>query len=1074
MPSTPSFSILRQHIATATAYAVLAWAAVTLAIPPGYASPLYPSAGVALASALAWGRWHALSAALASLVLNAWLGMRGPVPGPFTLPLMIACGVGLQAWLGATLVRRHLRGALALDEPTAVVKFMLVAGPLTCIMSASAGTLALLGHGLIQPHEVAVNWVTWWGGDALGVLIATPVMLALIGQPRDIWAPRRVTVALPLLATTGMLWIAISAVSKWENERADATFSRDANALANNVVLGLQSHLNALDAIYGVYLASRDVTREEFRAASVPWRRKLPGLQAIGWHERVPLEEVPKLEAAVRQEGLADFRVFNRPEGAAVMAGDREVVAMRFVEPMAANARALGVNVLSVPAARAAIDASRRHDAAVASSAFRLTQETGDQVGVVVYRAVYDGSPEGEAARLAATRGLVFVTLRMGDALAHLADPGASGLSLCLVDRATGQLLAGPPGCNSSAPRSARVRMLTVMMPFAERAWEVRVMSAPITGMDEGWNAWLFSAVGLLAAGLLGTLLLVITGRTLRIEAAVRERTRQLEHEVSERRLAEEALRDSERRFRNIFNTVPIGVVYTDLDGRIMQANPGFSMLTGYGSDELLHMSTHDLTHPDDRGGDLGLMARLAQGELPMYRRDKRYLTKDGQTRWVRVLVRPLRDASGNPYRTVGVVEDITEHLRLQEAERGREAAEAANRAKSEFLSRMSHELRTPLNAMLGFAQLLALDPQGTGADARRREWIDQIQKAGWHLLEMINDVLDLSRIELGAVRLDKAPVDVAAVLHESASLVQAEAAGRGVAIRLAGVGAGLSLLGDATRVKQILTNLLSNAVKYNRDGGQVEVAVRQICDGPAARIEIEVIDQGLGMSPAQMEGLFQPFNRLGRERSGVAGTGIGLVISRRLAESMGGTLSARSVELGGSSFTLCLPAAGDDDRSASSPGAPDPHEAATYGRRRVHYIEDNEVNVEVMRGVLSHRPQVALSVSATSREGLAAVRSHPPDLLLLDLHLPDGHGLDLLRQLQADPHTRRIPVVVVSADALDEQLNAARAAGARHYLTKPLDLRQVLDVLDQELGGRQPATDSESIMGTATIPRPG
>lgn len=1074
MPLTRLSPHLQQHAVTAAAYAALAWAAMSLAIPPGYASPLYPSAGVALASALAWGRWHALSAALASLALNTWLGLRGPVPGPATLPLMIACGVGVQTWLGATLVRRHLRGVLTLDEPSAVVRFMLLAGPLASVMSATIGTLALLGHGVIQPHEIAVNWVTWWGGDALGVLIATPVMLALIGQPRDIWAPRRVTVALPLVATTGMLWMAISAVSQWENERAEATFSRDANALANSVVLGLQAHLNALDAIHGVYLASRDVTREEFRAASIPWRRKLPGLQAIGWHERVPLAEVPKLEAAVREEGLTGFHVFNRPESASIAADDDEVVAMRFVEPMGSNARALGVNVLSLPAARAAIDASRRRDAAVASSAFRLTQETGDQVGVVVYRAVYDGSPEGEAERLHATRGLVFVTLRMGDALAHLAPPGTSGLSLCLIDKATGQFLAGPPGCAEPAPRRTRMRMHTVTMPFAERAWEVRVVSAPITGMDDGWNAWLFSAVGLLAAALLGTLLLVMTGRTLRIEAAVRDRTRQLEHEVSERRLAEEALRDSERRFRNIFNTVPIGVVYTDLDGRIMQANPGFSMLTGYGGDELLRMSTHDLTHPDDRGGDLGLMARLAQGELPMYRRDKRYLTKDGQTRWVRVLVRPLRDANGAPYRTVGVVEDITEHLRLQEAERGREAAEAANRAKSEFLSRMSHELRTPLNAMLGFAQLLALGPQGAGADARRSEWVDQIQKAGWHLLEMINDVLDLSRIELGAVRLDRAPVDVDAVLHESASLVQAEAAGRGVGIRLGPVETGLSLLGDATRVKQILTNLLSNAVKYNRDGGQVDVTVRRTGEGPASRIEIEVIDQGLGMSPAQMEGLFQPFNRLGRERSGVSGTGIGLVISRRLAESMGGTLTARSVEHCGSTFTLSLPATGEDDPGSPHPGTQDRHPAAAYGRRRVHYVEDNEVNVEVMRGVLSHRPQVALSVSTTSREGLAAVRSQPPDLLLLDLHLPDGHGLDLLRQLQADPRTRHIPVVVVTADALEEQVAAAASAGARHYLTKPLDLQQVLEVLDQELGGSQPAADAQAVTGTATTPRPG
>jgi len=245
--------------------------------------------------------------------------------------------------------------------------------------------------------------------------------------------------------------------------------------------------------------------------------------------------------------------------------------------------------------------------------------------------------------------------------------------------------------------------------------------------------------------------------------------------------------------------------------------------------------------------------------------------------------------------------------------------------------------------------------------------------------------------------------------------------------------------------VKQILTNLLSNAVKYNVDDGRIHVASRR--DG-ADHVEIVVTDTGLGMTPQQMTDLFQPFNRLGRERSTLEGTGIGLVISQRLAELMGGSLRAQSVSGQGSSFILSLPCAPHPD---SVPSGLDElvQSSAEYHRRRVHYVEDNETNVEVMRGILAQRPQVELSVSITGLDGLAAMRQRLPDLVLLDMHLPDISGMELLRHLKGDRRTAGIPIVVVSADALAHQIDAAFEAGASHYLTKPVNVNELLAVLD-------------------------
>ena len=546
---------------------------------------------------------------------------------------------------------------------------------------------------------------------------------------------------------------------------------------------------------------------------------------------------------------------------------------------------------------------------------------------------------------------------------------------------------------------------------------------------------------------MLGALLLVVSGRARRIEGAVRERTAALEAEVHERERAQAALRDSEQRFRNILNTVPIGIIYTDLRGNVKQTNPRFCELTGYSDDELQTMTSAQYTHPDDVAQDVELSGRLVSGEIPMYRRQKRYITKNGSTLWVQATVTLLRDEFGHARRIVGVVEDIGEHLRLQEAETARERAEASNRAKSEFLSRMSHELRTPLNAMLGFAQLLELDRrQPLSPD--QRPWVGQIQQAGWHLLEMINDVLDLSRIESGNLKLQIEPINLPELLAASLAMVEADVKRRNlrVSTELAD-GTGV-LMGDATRVKQILVNLLSNAVKYNSEGGRIHVASRM---RPHDMVEIAVTDTGLGMTAEQLAELFQPFNRLGRERSSQEGTGIGLVISQRLAELMGGSLRARSIAGEGSSFILTLPSAIEPD---TVPSNLDPlvTASAEYHRRIVHYVEDNETNVEVMRGILSQRPQVLMEVSGNGADALRSIRARQPDLILLDMHLPDMSGLDLLEQLKADEATADLPVVVVSADATARQIDAAMAAGAHLYLTKPVSVAELLAAVDEVL----------------------
>jgi PAS domain S-box-containing protein len=1034
---------------TAAAYLLAGLLALQLAIAPSYAAPLYPSAGIALAAVLVYGARVVPGVAIGAFLVNLSLSaQRGNLDlSALGLPAWIALGSALQAWVGAWLVRRFARHPDTLHEPRDIAVLFGAGATLACLIAATLATAGLALTRTVPADELLVTWSTWWVGDALGALIAAPIALTLIGRPRAEWAPLRLTVGAPLAVLTTVLALAIMQVARWDADRVDSAFTRDANNATATMVAQMQDPLRALEAMHGVFVASDDVSRAEMQRASAAW---LLGntLQAIGWYERVPRGGLAAFEARVRaQDGQPQYRVFDRADGPAAASSNEDPIAIRFIDPLEGNAAALGLNALSVPAVRAAVDAAAATGRPAATAGFRLTQLPGDSTGVVLYQAIYRGQPSTAQERREALRGLVFVTLRPDALLAAWRPQLPSYLGLCIVDTdpaAQRRRLAGPEGCETAAPGLLQVRPL----PFAGRQWDLRVFARRADIPESRiTNAWLFSLVGLLGAAMLGALLLTVTGRTRRIEAAVRERTSALEAEVHQRESAQAALRDSEQRFRNILNTVPIGVIYTDLAGSVKQTNPRFCELTGYSDDELLLMTSPQYTHPADAAQDAELSGRLVRGDIPMYRCEKRYLTKDGRTLWVQETVTLLRDETGQARRIVGVVEDITEHLRLQEAEKARDLAEAANRAKSEFLSRMSHELRTPLNAMLGFAQLLELDRRHP-LSSDQRPWVGQIQQAGWHLLEMINDVLDLSRIESGNLKLKIEPVSLPDVLAASIAMVGTDAQRRSIRITTdLTEGTGV-VVGDATRVKQVLTNLLSNAVKYNTDAGRIHVTAR-VRD--AGAVELAVTDTGLGMTPQQLAELFQPFNRLGRERSAQEGTGIGLVISQRLAELMGGSLRARSIAGEGSSFVLTLPRAVDSDTVPSDLdafAADDPG----YHRRHVLYIEDNETNVEVMRGILAQRPQVQLEVATTGREGMAALRRHLPDLVLLDMHLPDTSGQVLLEQLKQDDATAPVPVVVVSADATAQQIQAALTAGATRYLTKPVSVSELLSVVDEEL----------------------
>lgn len=508
---------------------------------------------------------------------------------------------------------------------------------------------------------------------------------------------------------------------------------------------------------------------------------------------------------------------------------------------------------------------------------------------------------------------------------------------------------------------------------------------------------------------------------------------------------------------------------------RFHYASDALRTLFGVAPREAAASANHVLAsiHPEDIQAVLSALQQSADRLEPWHLEYRVNLPAGVQ--WRETHATPQLDSDGG-ISWHGYTFDATERKAMEAVHRDKEAAERASRAKSEFLARVSHELRTPLNGILGFAQILLMDPRSTLDESQRRRALC-IEAAGQTLLGLINEVLDIARIEAGGVRVDMGDVDVAAVALEAATLIEPMAARRGVVVQvdMGGLGRSVRARADPQRLSQVLINLLSNAIKYGPEGGMVRLYGAS--DGPWSRLMVS--DQGPGLSAQQQTQLFQPFNRLGAERTQTEGHGLGLVITRGLVELMGGRMLVNSTPGEGAVFGLLLRASGAAQADPLAGGArlrplPEEDAAPDLPEARVLYVEDNPMNAELMVSLFALRPRYRLLVVETASRALTVARDFHPDLLLLDMQLPDMDGRQLLQQLRplVRPSMREpgpfgaadVPAVAVSADAVAEHVAQARAAGFADYWTKPLDVARVLPCLDGLLRGSVAAGGTMSV----------
>lgn len=643
-------------------------------------------------------------------------------------------------------------------------------------------------------------------------------------------------------------------------------------------------------------------------------------------------------------------------------------------------------------------------------------------------------------------------------------DTGCEVALITLIDRRDALHLACDGAELTCTPREQSFCTHAILAPGFCEVPDLRIdprfAANPLVAIDDGWRH--YAAAPLLLDGcVLGTLC-VLDRQAGLLGPQARQRLEDLAAIITDglhQRRQYRAIEDHAARLRDLVRASGDWAWELDEHLRCQWLAGDFQAVTGQDpaqaigqlieAEPLVDASGHDLSPPRTVHDLL-----RAQGAF------SRVLSRRRTARGTIVISRsavPMFDDQGRFRGHRGSAREVTARIEREGLLREKTAAESANRAKSEFLSRVSHELRTPLNAILGFTQLMALDQEHPLA-APQRHRLEGVRRAGQHLLDMINDVLDIAQLEQGMLPLNPRTMDLGQRVRECLATVQPLATRQAIALNTT-VPDGLQVVADARALEQVLLNLLSNAIKYNTARGRVDVAAA--IEG--TRAVVTVTDTGDGLRPDELAQLFQPFNRLGAERRRIEGSGLGLVIVRQLMRAMGGDVAVGSEPGQGTRVQLDLPLAPAeagvhrDEAAPPAAGQPAPVKAPAPPAtpRQVLYVEDEPLNVLLMQEIFKARPAWTLHVACTGAEGLAAAQQWQPDLALIDMNLPDINGLELLRRLRALPQTRALRCIALSADAMTDQIAAARAAGFEDYWTKPIDLTHLLDALGQALEAR-------------------
>lgn len=903
------------------AYFVTGKISLLLAVPPGYATAIWPPSGIALAGILLFGYWTWPSILLGSFLVNISTTFDASNSTAtllsIALPLIIAGGAALQGCIGAFLVRRFGNYPNLLSTEKEVLSFLFYGGFVGCFVNSSLATTALLLTGRMPVSNFFNNWGTWWAGDAIGVLIFTPLALAWGARPAKLWRDRRLVLTVPITITFALAVFSVTYTTKLEGDRIAFKFDQSSVTLASDLGKVLDEYSSLLESLESFYAASSQIDRNQFRIFTRQYLQQYPNLQALSWNPRVSSADRTKFEAAVQKEGFADFQITERGSGGRLIrAGDRpEYVVVHYIEPVQNNKAALGFDVYSEAVRREALDKARDTGQPVVSSRIKLVQEKGQQAGVLIFLPIYRNGlpPHTVEERRLNLAGYVVGVLRMGDVVEGiLKKSDLEGIDLRLVDRTaedSEKILYGNEfdAVGSNSTKSNRSGLFSeaaylkkdITIPFGQRQWVLTTEAGQdYFAKTSTKYAWLFLFTGLLLTGLIGAFALIVSGRGRILRQMVEEQTAALKKSEGDFRRAQTLLISAIDTIEEAF------VIYDDED-RLYLCNEQYRATYAISAPAIQVGNTFEailrygLDHRQYRDA-IGREEEWLEERLDHHRKaDTDIIQPLADGRWLHILER--RTPEGY---VVGFRADVTALMHSKEqAEAANDKLAKSNSELEHFAYAASHDLRQPLRMISSYVGLLNKRLAGR-LDDDEKQFIGFAVDGAQRMDHMINDLLNYSRI--GRDMPDPTQVSLEQPLQFAVHNLEMAINEAKAEILCPAVMP--SVWGHATQLERLFQNLIGNALKFIPPDRTPKVVIE--CRETAWEWVIAISDNGIGIAPENMDRLFKIFQRLVSHEQ-YHGTGIGLASCRKIVEQHGGKIWAESQEGVGSTFLFSLPKVG-------------------------------------------------------------------------------------------------------------------------------------------------------------------